>query len=427
LEHKDNWKFIRNAIKTRLVMSVIHISKRENPYVQIDKRVLEDPRLTWRSKGILAYLLSKPSGWKVNVKDIWNNGAEGRNAVQDCLVELQKIGYAKLITIPGEQGKLMGSQWQVTEEPIGGFPVNAERPKTGSPTNRKSGSRVHSNNESLSEINNNNEGERNTPAPNPLNLEAEKKDRGLVAPAENPETVKAEIPPSPNSAPPPSPIPGFQQWQKCFHCAGTGNNLDGSICVACLGTGGPQKLEDYPFGFCTTCKGMRTVNGRNGPMECPVCEGTGLGTGRTESESPTTHIVTEINPADPKTKLVSGINLLPSPRAQTTIEAEHMIATWIKGEGIETVKSRFNVAKQRFDPDNAAAIAAHYCSVYTKNQANKERLLKDPVTHFSDGLFGYLKTEESFGRSYGPKDGVATRQQGAQQTAQNLTSNMRQL
>jgi len=174
-------------------MSVIHISKRENPYVQIDKRVLEDPRLTWRSKGILAYLLSKPSGWKVNVKDIWNNGAEGRNAVQDCLVELQKIGYAKLITIPGEQGKLMGSQWQVTEEPIGGFPVNAERPKTGSPTNRKSGSRVHSNNESLSEINNNNEGERTTPAPNPSTSKEEKKENGLVAPG-----GAAEIGRSPN-------------------------------------------------------------------------------------------------------------------------------------------------------------------------------------------------------------------------------------
>lgn len=278
------------------------------------------------------------------------------------------------------------------------------------------------------------EGERTPPAPNPSTSKEEKKEKGLVAPWQEEwleagnEWLEAQKTPSPKVAPPPSPIPGFQQWQKCFHCAGTGNNLDGSICVACLGTGGPQKLEDYPFGFCTTCKGMRTVNGRNGPMECPVCEGTGLGTGRTESESPPTHIVTEINPADPKTKLVSGINLLPSPRAQTTIEAEHMIATWIKGEGIETVKSRFSIAKQRFDPDNAAAIAAHYCSVYTKNPANKERLLKDPVTHFSDGLFGYLKNEQAFGRNLLPG---ARMQPGASASAspqeKTLISNMRQL
>ena len=128
-------------------MSIIHISKRENPYVQIDKRALEDNRLSWRAKGILAYLLSKPSGWKVNVKDIWNNGAEGRNAVQDCLVELQKIGYAELKTVTGEHGKLMGSQWIITEEPKGGFSEATDKPKTGKPTNRKSGSRVYSNNE----------------------------------------------------------------------------------------------------------------------------------------------------------------------------------------------------------------------------------------------------------------------------------------
>ena len=148
-------------------MSIIHISKRENPYVQIDKRALEDNRLSWRAKGILAYLLSKPSGWKVNVKDIWNNGAEGRNAVQDCLVELQKIGYARLITITGEQGKLMGSQWVITEEPEGGFSELTDKPKTGKPINRKSDCRVHSNNEdSLKENQSNIEVERDdTPTP----------------------------------------------------------------------------------------------------------------------------------------------------------------------------------------------------------------------------------------------------------------------
>jgi hypothetical protein len=155
-------------------MSIIHISKRENPYVQIDKRALEDNRLSWRAKGILAYLLSKPSGWKVNVKDIWNNGAEGRNAVQDCLVELQKIGYAKLITITGDQGKLMGSQWVITEEPEGGFSELAEKPKTGKPINRESGSRAHSNNEdSLKENQSNIEVERDdtTTKPNEINIE----------------------------------------------------------------------------------------------------------------------------------------------------------------------------------------------------------------------------------------------------------------
>jgi len=289
-------------------MSVIHIVTRENPYAQIDKRLLADRRLSWRAKGILAYLLSKPSGWKVNVKDVWNNGAEGRNAVQDCLVELAEVGYAKLITVYGDGGKLMGSQWQVMEEPIGGFQPNAEKPKTGKPRNRKSGFRVYSNNEdSLTENQSNNEGSESAPERAEISetVEAEEINRGLVPP-----------PPAEAAAP--------------------------------------------------------------------------------------THMVTEIQPETPHTRVVTPF-VMPT-RVSTTIEAEAKISDWITGEGLETVKHRYSTAKERFDPEQAPAIAAHYCSVYTKNPANKERLLKDPVTHFSDGLFSYIKSEQQYSR---PKPGPA--------------------
>lgn len=43
-------------------MSIVRINKRDNPYVQIDHRVLEDTRLSWKAKGLLAYLLSKGIG-----------------------------------------------------------------------------------------------------------------------------------------------------------------------------------------------------------------------------------------------------------------------------------------------------------------------------------------------------------------------------
>ena len=184
-------------------MSVIHISKRENPYAQIDKRVLEDPRLSWRAKGILAYLLSKPSGWKVNVKDIWNNGAEGRNAVQDCLVELQMIGYAELKTVIGEHGKLGGSQWVISEEPKGGFSVATDKPKTGKPTNRKSGSRAYSNNEEVSNNELSESENEHTPAPESENLKAESPLSPKVAP-------KGSFPSGPAQFPAASP----EAWQR---------------------------------------------------------------------------------------------------------------------------------------------------------------------------------------------------------------------
>jgi len=254
------------------------------------------------------------------------------------------------------------------------------------------------------------EGERTPPAPNPSTPKEEKKEMGLVAPAENPETVKAEIPPSPNSAPPPSPL---------------------------------------KLGFCGNCMGLGYRNGRNRRETCEDCEGSGHGDQKLEaanfdvtaiaspSELPGVTLVvaapgfSEFERDAVKENREVWAKIAPLPRVSTTIEAEAKISEWIAGEGLETVKYRYSTAKEKFDPAQAPAIAAHYCSVYTKNPANKERLLKDPVTHFSDGLFSYLKNEQAFGRNLlpdGPKDGGATRQQpgksrlngwGGEQAAQN--------
>jgi hypothetical protein len=88
---------------------IIRVQKRENPYVQIDKRPLEDMRLSWRAKGILAYLLSKPDSWTVQASDILNHGTEGRDAVRSAMGELRNLGYAKLINTSG------GREWVISE------------------------------------------------------------------------------------------------------------------------------------------------------------------------------------------------------------------------------------------------------------------------------------------------------------------------
>jgi hypothetical protein len=385
-------------------MSIIRIKKKEHPYVQVDKRVLEDSRLSWRAKGILVYLLTKPDGWTVKVADIWGKGTEGRNAVQACLEELRVIGYAQLVAIVGTGNKFLGKEWEVSEEPTGGFLEFTDKPKKDAPINRKSGNRgVNSNNESLSEINSNNEGERTPPAPENQNIQSQKNEEGKVAQgraenhkigalswqdcidecAENAETVKAEISPSKKVAPKKvSPFPE---------------------CQNCNGTGFDQKKM---WGCCDECEGSGQANPSNINFEV------------TAIASPTDLPGVMIVDAPPK--------LQPLPRVSTTIEAETKITEWISGEGLETVKHRFSIAKQRFDPDNAAAIAAHYCSVYTKSAANKGRLLEDPITHFSDGLFSYLKNEESFGRNNAPKENGLTRN-GNPQNSSALPASLRNL
>jgi len=106
------------------IMSVIKIQRRENPFVQIDKSVFEDDQISWKAKGVLGYLLSKPHGWKVHVSDIVNHAPKdeagqskkgnGEDAVYQALSELRIAGYASL-SVRRENGVIVGKEWLISE------------------------------------------------------------------------------------------------------------------------------------------------------------------------------------------------------------------------------------------------------------------------------------------------------------------------
>ena len=62
-------------------------------FVQIRNSLLADPALSWKAKGILSYLLSKPSTWTANSTDIERRATEGITAVRSGLEELETTGY----------------------------------------------------------------------------------------------------------------------------------------------------------------------------------------------------------------------------------------------------------------------------------------------------------------------------------------------
>ena len=130
-------------------MPIIRIQKRENPYVQIDRAALEDNRLSWKARGILAYLLSKPDDWSIHLFDIINHGTDGRDAVQGALKELEKFGYAKLELVRNENGQVGGKEWVICEAPTDGFSVRRSSPtdgKTDVGKTRQSENPLYSNN-----------------------------------------------------------------------------------------------------------------------------------------------------------------------------------------------------------------------------------------------------------------------------------------
>jgi hypothetical protein len=66
---------------------------KNNPYFMANKALFEDARLSWRARGIMAYLLSKPDDWEVRVRDLQARGDCGRDAIRSALCELEEYGY----------------------------------------------------------------------------------------------------------------------------------------------------------------------------------------------------------------------------------------------------------------------------------------------------------------------------------------------
>jgi hypothetical protein len=62
-------------------------------YTVLPNRVLRDNRLSWKARGLLAYLLSMPDNWRTNSSHLASVGPDGREAVRTGLAELEAAGY----------------------------------------------------------------------------------------------------------------------------------------------------------------------------------------------------------------------------------------------------------------------------------------------------------------------------------------------
>lgn len=103
-------------------MSIIRIHKQKN-FSIISNTALYDDRLTFKAKGLWAYLLSKPDDWQVHVNQLVKAGPDGKTAIYSALKELKEFGYVEHHAIR-EDGKISGYEYFVNEEPE--KPVNRE-------------------------------------------------------------------------------------------------------------------------------------------------------------------------------------------------------------------------------------------------------------------------------------------------------------
>ncbi|WP_285398596.1 DnaD domain protein [Lysinibacillus sp. fls2-241-R2A-57] len=80
-------------------MVIFRVQKKDN-YVVLDKGFLNDTRLSWRAKGLLAYMLSLPNDWLFSISDLAIRSKCGRDTTANIIRELTYAGY-----IQKEQGR----------------------------------------------------------------------------------------------------------------------------------------------------------------------------------------------------------------------------------------------------------------------------------------------------------------------------------
>ena len=86
---------------------IVRLDRRSNrPFAQIDVAGLVDKSLSFRSKGLLAYLLSRPPEWETRVETLSSISTEGEKAIYSSINELIDAGY-----VTRKQVRRMDGTW----------------------------------------------------------------------------------------------------------------------------------------------------------------------------------------------------------------------------------------------------------------------------------------------------------------------------
>jgi hypothetical protein len=122
------------------------IRRAERPvdgFTVIRNSVLRDDRLSYRARGLLVAILSRPDNWRVSRDRLAAEGREGRDAVNTALNELEAAGYLQRVSTQHPDGRWTTElvvhdtpvSWESTENDL--FSAGFQEPTTGKPTTGK--------------------------------------------------------------------------------------------------------------------------------------------------------------------------------------------------------------------------------------------------------------------------------------------------
>lgn len=138
----------------------------------INNGVLNNTQLSWKAKGLFAYLWSQSDSWDFYEVEVLKHSTDGRASLRAGLKELEEHGYLKRYRNRDDKGILRESKWILSEQPMFDFP-KLDKPTLDYPTldNRT----LTSTNQNNTNLNNTNLNEDAAVEPNVVNIEDQQK------------------------------------------------------------------------------------------------------------------------------------------------------------------------------------------------------------------------------------------------------------
>lgn len=113
---------------------IIRAARPEANFVMVRNAVARDERLSFRARGLLVAILSRPDNWSISAENLAREGSESVGVIYKTLKELQDAGYVQRRRVRNELGQVR-TETLVFDEPT------SEKPSDGKPSNGKTDNR----------------------------------------------------------------------------------------------------------------------------------------------------------------------------------------------------------------------------------------------------------------------------------------------
>ena len=91
--------------------------KKERDYTVLDNAFLKDAGLSWKAKGLFAYILSLPEDWKIHLSELETHATDGRDSLRTAVKELKERGYLVSEQTKNADGTFGATIFKIIERP----------------------------------------------------------------------------------------------------------------------------------------------------------------------------------------------------------------------------------------------------------------------------------------------------------------------